>query len=80
VLAEQVLGEEHQHQQAGGEGGLHDDERGQHQRHDLQRPAEDRKAGAGEPAGPPRETPCQSEAQVLLVGGLLGVERLERDP
>jgi hypothetical protein len=35
VLAEQALGEEHQHQEAGGERRLDDHERGQHQGDDL---------------------------------------------
>jgi len=80
VLAEQALGEEHQHQQPGGERGLDDDERSQHQGDDLKRPAENRQACAGQPARAPGQAPGQGEPQVLLVWRLLGVERLQGDP
>ena len=39
VLVEHALTEEHQHDQPERQGGLHDDERREHQRDDLQRPA-----------------------------------------
>jgi len=42
VLVEHPLGQEHQHEQAKREGGLDYDQRGEHQRHHLQRPAEHR--------------------------------------
>ncbi|TMK27397.1 MAG: hypothetical protein E6G62_00250 [Actinobacteria bacterium] len=80
MLAEQALGEEHQHQQARGERGLDDDERREHQRDDLKRPAEHRETRSGEPACPPGKTPCERQPQMLLVWGLLGVQRLQGDP
>jgi hypothetical protein len=80
VLSEQALGEQHQHQQPRRERRLDDHERGQHQRHDLKRPAEHREPRAREPARAAGEAPCQREPQLLLVGRLLGVERLQGDP
>ncbi len=80
VLAEHPLRDEHQHEQAGGERGLDDHQRRQQQGEDLQRPAEDRQPRAGEPASAPEQTPDERHAQMLLVGRLPGVERLERDP
>jgi hypothetical protein len=80
VLAQHPLGDEHQHEQAGCEGGLNDDERGQQERHDLQRPAEDRHPGAEQPARPPHEPPRERQAQMLVVWRLLGVHRLQGDP
>jgi hypothetical protein len=46
VLVQHPLREEHQHEQAGCERRLHDDERREQQRDDLQRPAEDRETRA----------------------------------
>ena len=80
VLAEHALAEEQQHEQAGGERGLHDDQRREQQRHHLQRPAEDRQAGAEHPAPALDQPPDERQAQVLFRGRLLGVHRLESDP
>jgi hypothetical protein len=80
MLAEHALREEHQHQQTGGEGRLHDHQWSEQQGQHLQRPAQDRQAGAGQPAGSPEQAPGERQAQVLLVGRLLGIHRLERDP
>ncbi len=80
VLAEHALAEEQQHQQARGERRLHHHQRGQHQRDDLQRPAENRQSRAKQPASAPEQATDQGQAQVLLVGRLLGVHRLEGDP
>jgi len=80
VLAQHPLREEHEHEQADRERGLHDHERGQQQRDDLQRPSQDRQTGPEQPASAPEKAPGQSEAQVLLVRSLLGVHRLEGDP
>ena len=80
ALAEHPLGEEHQHQQTAGERRLHDHQRGQQQREHLQRPAEDRQAGAEQPTGAPEEVLGQRQAQVLLMGRLPGLHRLEGDP
>ncbi len=80
VLAEHPLRDEHQHEQAGGERRLDHHQRSQQQREDLQWPAEDRQPCAGEPAGAPEQAPDERHAQVLLVGRLPGIERLERDP
>ena len=71
--------EEHQHEQAAGERRLHDDERSEQQRDDLQRPAEDRQAGAEQPACAAEQAPGQRQAQVLAVRRVLGVHRLQGD-
>jgi len=80
VLAEHALTHEHQHEQARGERGLHHDQWGEQQRDHLQRPAEDRQARAEHPAPAPDQPPHQRQAQVVLVGRLLGVHRLQSDP
>ena len=80
VLAEHPLPDEQQHEQARGERRLHDDQRREQQRDHLQRPAEDRQARAEHPARALEQAPDQRQAQVLLVGRLLGVHRLQRDP
>ena len=80
VLPEHPLGEEQQQDQAGCKRGLHDDERSEQQRDDLKRPAEDRQARAEQPARAAHQSPCEREAQVLIVGRLLGVHRLQGDP
>ncbi len=76
VLAQHPLGEQQQYEQAGGERGLHDDQRRQQQGQDLEREAEDRKARAEQPTRAPGEPPYERETQVLVVRGLLGVHRL----
>lgn len=80
MLAEHALRDEHQHEQADGKRRLYDHERSQQQGEDLQRPAEDRQPCAGQPAGAPEQAPDERYAQVLLVGRLPGVQRLECDP
>jgi hypothetical protein len=80
VLAEHSLSQEHEHEQPGRQRGLHHDQRRQQQRDHLQWPAEDRQARAQHPAPAPDQAPDQGQAQMLLVGRLLGVHRLQRDP
>jgi hypothetical protein len=80
VLPEHALSDHQQHQQARGERGLHDHQRRQQQRDDLQRPAEDREACAEQPTGAPDQSRDQRDAQVLLVGSLPGIQRLQGDP
>jgi hypothetical protein len=80
VLVQHPLREEHQHEQTGGERRLHDDERREQQRDDLQRPAEDREPRAEQPARAAQQAPGEREAQVLAWRRVLGVERLQRDP
>jgi len=80
VLAEHPLREEHQHQQAGRQRRLHEHQRSQQQGDHLQRPAEDRQACAEQPARAPDQVLGQRQAQVLLVGRLAGLHRLEGDP
>ncbi len=80
VLAEHPLAEEQQHEQPRRERRLHHHERRQQQRQDLQRPAEDRQAGAHHPARTFEQPPHEGYAQVLLVGRLPGVHRLQGDP
>jgi len=79
ALAEQALAGQHQHEQAGGERRLHDHQRGQQQRHDLQGKAKDRQAGAEQPAGARDQPAQQRQAQVGLVGHFAGVQRLKGD-
>ncbi len=80
VLAEHPLGQEQQHQQSHRQGRLHDHQWSQQQRNDLKRKAEDRQAGAQQPAYPSDQAPDERETQVLIAGRLLGVHRLQRDP
>ena len=80
VLAQHSLPQQHQYQQTGGERRLHDHQRSQQQGHDLQREAEDRKAGAEQPPRPPDQAAGELQAQVRLVRRLPGVHGLERYP
>ncbi len=80
VLAEHPLAEEQQHEQAHRERRLHDHQGRQQQGHHLQRPAEHRQPGAEQPAGALQQADHQCRTQVLLVGRLLGIHRLEGDP
>jgi len=80
VLVQHPLGEQHQHEQAGRERGLHDHEWRQQQRNDLQRPTEDRQAGAEQPARPAHEPPRERQAQVLAARSFLRVKRLQGYP
>jgi hypothetical protein len=80
VLAEHPLAEEQQHQQADRERGLHDDERREQQRHHLQRPAEHRQSRPEQPAHTAHQAHHQRHPQVLVVGSLPGVHRLQGDP
>jgi hypothetical protein len=80
MLAEHALGEKQKDQKAGGERRLDHDQRSQQQGDDLQRPAEHRQTGAGQPAGSPQQVAHQRQAQVLVCGRLLGIHRLEGDP
>ncbi len=79
-LAEHPLAHEHQHQQPCCERRLHDHERREQEREDLQRPAEHREPGAEEPSPAPDQPRDEGESQVRLGGSLLGVHRLEGDP
>ncbi len=80
VLMQHALGKEHQYEQPRGERRLHDHERRQQQRDELQRPAEDRQARAEQPARAAQQAPREREAQVLAVRRFLRVQRLQRDP
>jgi len=80
ALAEHSLGEEHQHQQAGGERRLHEHQRRQQQCHHLQWPAKDRESCPEQPARTLDQVLGQRQAQVLLRGRLPGLHRLEGDP
>jgi hypothetical protein len=80
ALPEHALSDRQQHQQARGERGLHDHQGREQQREDLQRPAEDREAGAEQPTGALEESRDERDAQVLLVGRLPGIQRLQGDP
>ncbi len=80
MLAEHPLTDEHQHEQPRCERGLYHDQRREQQSDHLQRPTEDRQAGAEHPAPALDQSPDQRQAQVVAAGRLLGVHRLERDP
>lgn len=80
VLVQHPLSEQHQHEQAGGERGLHDHQRREQQGDDLQRPAEDREAGAEQPARPAHQPPGERQAQVLGTRSFLRVKRLQGYP
>jgi hypothetical protein len=80
VLPEHALSDHQQHQQACGERGLHDHQGSEQQREHLQRPAEDREAGPEQPTGALDQSRDQRDAQVLLVGCLPGIQRLQGDP
>ncbi len=79
-LAEHVLADQQQGQQAARESRLDDDEGSEQQRHHLQRPAEDRQARAEQPARALYEAPEEGQPQMLLLGRLSGVHRLQGDP
>ncbi len=80
ALVEQSLADEQQHEQPAGEGRLHDDERGEQQRDDLQREAEHRQRRPREPARPAGELADEADAQVVPGVHLARVESLEGDP
>ena len=80
VLAEHPLREEYEHYQARRERWLNDDERREQERDDLEREAEYRHPRAEQPARAPQQPPCERQTQVLIVGRVLGLRRLERDP
>jgi len=80
ALVEHPLAGEHQHEQPGGQRRLDHRERRKDQRQDLQREAQDRQARAEQPAAPADEAHGQRQAQVLVVGSLLCVHRLQGDP
>ncbi len=72
--------DEDEHYQARCERRLDDDERREQQRDDLQGEAEDRHPCAEQPAFAPQQPPCERKAQVLVVGRVLGLRRLEGNP
>ncbi len=80
ALPEQTLADQHQHEQARRQRGLHHDQRREQQREHLQGEAEYRQARADQPAPPLHEAPRERKTQVLLVGRLPRVHRLEGDP
>jgi hypothetical protein len=79
-LAEQALPHEHEHQQAGGERRLHDDQRREDQRDHLQRPAEHREPRAEQPAPASDQPRGKRQPQMVVQRRLLGVHRLIGDP
>ena len=77
-LVEHVLADDHQHEQAGRECGLDDDQRREHQR---DAPAAGSRVSTGPcraASGPSDEAPGERQAQVLLVGGLASRPSPER--
>jgi len=65
VLMEHAPAEVQQHEQPHGQRRLHHHQRGEVQRHHLQRPAEHRQAGAGEPAPALHQVERERRVQVL---------------
>ena len=80
MLAEHALAEEQQHEQTGGERWLDHDQRRKQQGDHLQRPAEDRQPGADQPAAAPEQPLYERQAQMLIVGRLARIHRLQGDP
>lgn len=80
MLAEHARTQEQQHEQAGGQCRLDHDERGQQQRADLKRPADDSEAGAGEPTAAHDQLTHQRQAQAVALRDLARIEGLEGDP
>jgi hypothetical protein len=80
MLAQHPLAEEQKHQQANRERWLHDHQRGEQQRQHLQRPPEHRQPRPQQPARAAQQAYDQRHPQVLLVGRLLGIHRLQGDP
>jgi hypothetical protein len=80
ALAQHPLGQHQQHEQAGGKRRLYDHQRRQQQRQHLEREPEDRQARAEQPSCAPDKPPHERDTQVLVVGRLLCVHRLQGDP
>jgi hypothetical protein len=80
VLAEHPLAQQQQHEQPARERRLDDHERCEQQGQQLQGKAEYRQARAQQPAPAPEQSPCERQAQMLLVRRLLRIKRLEGDP
>jgi len=80
VLMQHPPAEPEQHEQPCRQCRLHDHQRHQQQRHQLQWPAEHRDAGSEQPARPADQIARQPQAQVLGVRRALGVHRLQHHP
>jgi len=80
ALAEHALAHHHQHRQAERQRRLHDHQGGEAEGQHLQRPAQHRQGGAAQPAHAPDQAQRECHAQVLLLGGLARVHRLQREP
>jgi hypothetical protein len=79
ALVQGARPEHEQQDQAEGEPGLDDSQRGQEQRGRLQRPAEQADPGAREPAAASRQIAQQRGLQGLLGGHAARLHRLQRD-
>lgn len=80
ALAEHALADNHQHRQAQRQRRLHDNQGCEAEGHHLQGPAEHRQGGAAQPAHTPNQAQRERHTQVLLLGGLARVHRLQRKP
>ncbi|HKE20444.1 MAG TPA: hypothetical protein VKB80_36465 [Kofleriaceae bacterium] len=79
ALVQRACAEHEQQDQAEGEPGLDDGQRGQEQRGRLQRPAEQADPGTGKPPRAPRQIAEQRRLQGLLGGHAARLHRLQRD-
>jgi len=78
-LSEDAGADDEEHYEAHRQGRLDQRERDQQERADLRHPPEQRKAGPEKPARPGDQAPEQGEAEMLLVGCLPRLERLQPD-
>jgi len=79
-LAERAGAEHEQQHEPAGERGLDDAERGQSQRGDLQRPAEEAECRARQPARAAKKEGGERHAQAGIGGRAAGLGGLQRDP
>jgi hypothetical protein len=78
-LSKEAGADDEEHDEAHRQGRLDEREWDQQERADLRHPPEQRKAGPEEPARPGDQAPEQGEAEMLLVGRLPRLERLQPD-
>jgi hypothetical protein len=79
-LPQHPLADQQQHEQAGRHRGLHHHQRREREGQQLQRPSEHREAGAEQPAPAFDEVAREPQAQIFVLRGLSGVQRLQRNP
>ncbi len=80
TLVEHPFADDHEHEQPAGERGLHDDERREQERDDLQGEAEHRQRRPGKPACSAGQLADEADPQVVIGVDLARVERLQGNP